>query len=82
MSIDEKFTAKIGESLMAVASESFNGKTGLGSRLSLQFLERSYNFNYYLLGTRIEGCGGLWSQLPYHCVAPAGIMTEVKKLMS
>jgi hypothetical protein len=46
--------AKIGKSPMVLVVESFNRKTGLGSRFGSQLLERGYKPNYNHLGTHIE----------------------------
>ncbi len=80
-SIDEEMMAKIGKSPMVLVVESFNRKTGLGSRFGSQLLERGYKPNYNHLGTHIEGCGGLWEQFPHQGIDPAGIMAAVKKLV-
>ena len=45
--------AKIGKSPMVLVVESFNRKTGLGSRFGSQLLERGYKPNYNHLGTHI-----------------------------
>jgi transketolase len=79
--IDEEMMAKIGKSPMVLVVESFNRKTGLGSRFGSQLLERGYKPNYNHLGTYIEGCGGLWEQFPHQGIDPTGIMAAVKKLM-
>ena len=79
--IDEETIAKIGKSPMILVVESFNCKTGLGSRFGLQLLERGYKPNFDRLGTHIEGCGGLREQFPHQGIDPAGIMATVKKLM-
>ncbi len=81
MQVDEEKMAKIGKSPMVLVVESFNRKTGLGSRFGSQLLERGYKPNFDRLGTHIEGCGGLWEQFPHQSIDPAGIMVAVKKLM-
>jgi hypothetical protein len=73
--------AKIGKSPMVLVVESFNRKTGLGTRFDSQLLERGYKPNYDRLGTHIECCGGLWEQFPHQGIDPAGIIAAVKKLM-
>jgi transketolase len=80
-SIDEETMAKIGKSPMVLVVESFNRKTGLGSRFGSWLLERGYKPNYNHLGTHIEGCGGLWEQFPHQGLDPVGIMASVKKLL-
>ena len=66
---------------MILVVESFNCKTGLGSRFGSQLLERGYKPNFDRLGTHIEGCGGLREQFSHQGIDPAGIMATVKKLM-
>ncbi|MGZ8928588.1 MAG: transketolase C-terminal domain-containing protein, partial [Methylobacter sp.] len=79
--IDEEMMAKIGKSPMVLVVESFNRKTGLGSRFGSLLLERGLTPKYAHLGTYQEGCGGLWEQFPHQGIDPAGIMTKVKELL-
>lgn len=78
--IDEDIMAKIGKSPMVLVVESFNRKTGLGSRFGSWLLERGHAPKYAHLGTDKEGCGGLWEQFPHQGIDPAGIMAKVKSL--
>lgn len=80
-SVDEVMLTKIGGSPMALVVESFNQKTGLGSRFGSQLLERGYSPKYAHIGTHKEGCGGLWEQHPYQGIDPTGIMAKVKELL-
>ena len=79
--IDEEMMAKLGKSPMVLVVESFNRKTGLGSRFGSWLLERGYSPKYAHLGTHQEGCGGLWEQFPHQGIDPTGIMTKVKDLL-
>ena len=79
--IDEEMMAKLGSSPMVLVVESFNRKTGLGSRFGSWLLERGYAPKYAHLGTHKEGCGGLWEQFPHQGIDPAGIMAKVKDLL-
>ena len=79
--IDEDMLTKIGESPMVLVVESFNRKTGLGSRMGTWLLERGYAPKYAHMGTYQEGCGGLWEQFPHQGIDPAGIMETTKELM-
>ncbi|MGR9116513.1 MAG: transketolase C-terminal domain-containing protein [Gammaproteobacteria bacterium] len=81
-SIDEEMMAKLGKSPMVLVVESFNRKTGLGSRFGSWLLERGYAPKYAHLGTHQEGCGGLWEQFPHQGIDPAGIMAKVKDLLN
>lgn len=79
--IDEDMMAKLGKSPMVLVVESFNRKTGLGSRFGSWLLERGFAPKYAHLGTHKEGCGGLWEQFPHQGIDPAGIMAKVKSLL-
>ena len=79
--IDENMLAKVGKSPMVLVVESFNKKTGLGSRYGSWLLERGYAPKFAHLGTHKEGCGGLWEQFPHQGIDPTGIMAKVKELV-
>ncbi len=80
-SIDEDMMAKLGASPMVLVVESFNRKTGLGSRFGSWLLERGHAPKYAHLGTHQEGCGGLWEQFPHQGIDPVGIIAKVKELL-
>ena len=80
-SIDEEMLTKVGNSSMVIVVESFNRKTGLGSRFGSWLLERGYTPKYAHLGTHHEGCGGLWEQFPHQGIDPAGIMAKARELL-
>lgn len=79
--IDEGMMAKLGASPLVLVVESFNSKTGLGSRFGTWLLERGFTPKFAHLGTHKEGCGGLWEQFPHQGIDPAGVMAKVKELM-
>jgi len=79
--IDEDMLAKIGKSPMVLVVESYNRKTGLGSRFGSWLLERGLTPKYAHIATHKEGCGGLWEQFPHQGIDPAGIMSKVKELL-
>jgi transketolase len=79
--IDEDMLQKIGKSPMVLVVESFNRKTGLGSRYGSWLLERGLTPKYAHLGTHKEGCGGLWEQFPHQGIDPVGIIAKVKNLL-
>ena len=79
--VDEDMMAKIGKAPFVIVTESFNRRTGLGSRFGSWLLERGYTPKFAYLGTHEEGCGGLWEQFPHQGIDPTGIMTKVKELM-
>jgi transketolase len=78
--IDEEMMAKIGKAPFVLVVESFNRRTGLGSRMGSWLLERGYTPKYAYLGTHEEGCGGLWEQFPHQGIDPVGISNKVKEL--
>jgi len=79
--VDEEIIAKVGKAPFVLTAESFNRKTGLGSRFGSWLLERGYTPKFAYLGTHKEGCGGLWEQFPYQGIDPVGIMAKVKELV-
>ncbi len=79
--VDEEIMKKIGNSPFVMVVESFNRKTGLGSRFGSWLLERGLTPKYAYLGTHKEGCGGLWEQYPYQGIDPEGIISHVKGLI-
>ena len=79
--VDEDMMAKIGQAPFVLVVESFNRRTGLGSRFGSWLLERGLTPKYAYLGVCKEGCGGLWEQFPYQGLDPEGIMSHVKGLM-
>lgn len=78
--IDEEMLAKVGRAPFVLVTESFNRRTGLGSRFGSWLLERGYTPKFAYLGTHEEGCGGLWEQFPHQGIDPTGIMKKVKEL--
>ncbi len=79
--IDEDMLTKVGNSPMVLIVESFNKKTGLGSRYGSWLLERGFAPKFAHLGTHKEGCGGLWEQFPHQGIDPVGIMAKVKEMV-
>ncbi len=64
-----------------LVAESFNVKTGLGSRFGTELLKAGFKGKYNNLGTHKEGPGGLWQQIPFQGLCPEGITKAVKALM-
>ncbi len=80
--IDEDMLAKIGNSPLVLVVESYNRKTGLGSRYGSWLLERGLTPKFAHIATHKEGCGGLWEQFPHQGLDPAGIMAKVKDMLN
>lgn len=79
--VDEAMLARAGSSPFVLVVESFNRRTGLGSRYGTWLLERGFTPRYSHLGTHKEGCGGLWEQFPHQGLDPDGIISHVKGLL-
>jgi transketolase C-terminal domain/subunit len=79
--IDEEMMTKIGNAPFVLVVESFNRRTGLGSRFGSWLLERGLTPKYAYLGTHKEGCGGLWEQFPHQGIDPVSIINKVKNLV-
>ncbi|THH13885.1 hypothetical protein EW146_g6397 [Bondarzewia mesenterica] len=78
--VDEQTIRKIGSSPFVLVVESFNQKTGLGSKFGTWLLERQLTPKYGYMGTTREGCGGLQEQIPYQGLDPQAIIVKIKTL--
>ncbi|KAJ7650789.1 thiamine diphosphate-binding protein [Roridomyces roridus] len=78
--VDEQTLRKIGTSPFVLVVESFNQKTGLGSKLGTWLLERQLTPRYGYMGTTREGSGGLWEQIPHQGLDPQAILLKIKQL--
>jgi len=63
-----------------LVAEGWNIKTGLGSRFGSYLLQAGFKGKYNHIGVHKEGSGGLWQQMGYQGLDPAGILAAVKKL--
>jgi transketolase len=78
--VDEQIITKIGQSPFVLVVESFNQKTGLGSKFGTWLLERQLTPKYGYIGTTKEGCGGLWEQIYHQNLDPQSIILKIKQL--
>ncbi|KAJ7352291.1 thiamine diphosphate-binding protein [Mycena albidolilacea] len=78
--VDEQTLRKIGASPFVLVVESFNQKTGLGSKLGTWLLERQLTPRYGYMGTTREGSGGLWEQIPHQSLDPQAIVLKIHQL--
>jgi transketolase len=60
--------------------EGYNPKTGLGSRFGSELLKWGFKGKYNNIGTNKEGSCGLWQQMGYQGLDPAGITKAIKAL--
>ncbi len=78
---DEQIMATLVKAPWVLVAEGWNVKTGLGSRFGSELLKRGFSGKYNHIGTHQEGCGGLWQQMGYQGLDPAGITAAIKKLV-
>ena len=78
---DEAVMKKLAAAPAVLVAESFNVKTGLGSRFGSELLKRGFAGKYTHIGTHKEGSGGLWRQMGYQGLDPEGIAKTFSKLI-
>jgi len=79
--VDPAMMKKLAAAPWVLVAEGFNVKTGLGSRFGSYLLQAGFKGKYNHIGTHKEGSGGLWQQMGYQGLDPAGIAAAVKKLL-
>jgi len=77
---DEEMMKRLAAAPFVLVVEGWNVKTGLGSRFGSELLKRGFKGKYNNLGTHLEGPGGLWQQMPFQGLDPAGIQKAIKAL--
>jgi transketolase len=77
---DEAMMKKLAAAPWVLVAEGWNVKTGLGSRFGSELLKRGFKGKYNNIGTHMEGPGGLWQQMGFQGLDPAGIAKAVKAL--
>ncbi|MCS7033079.1 MAG: transketolase [Phycisphaerae bacterium] len=78
---DEAMMKRLVAAPFVLLVEGFNVKTGLGSRFGTELLKRGFRGRYRHLGTHREGSGGLWQQMGYQGLDPAGITSAIRELL-
>jgi transketolase len=78
--VDEAMMQTLAKAPWVLVVEGWNTKTGLGSRFADYLLRYGFKGKYDHLGTHLEGCGGLWQQMGYQGMDPAGISAAINKL--
>ena len=71
---------KLATAPFVLVAESWNVKTGLGSRFGSYLLQAGFKGRYDHIGTHKEGSGGLWQQMGYQGLDPAGIGKAIEAL--
>ena len=77
---DEAMMQKLVAAPWVLVVEGYNVKTGLGSRFGTELLKRGFKGKYNNIGTHLEGPGGLWQQMGYQGLDPAGITQSIQAL--
>jgi transketolase len=80
--VDASMMQTLAKAPWVLVVEGWNTKTGLGSRFGAYLLQYGFKGKYDHLGTHLEGSGGLWQQMGYQGMDPAGISAAVGKLNS
>jgi transketolase C-terminal domain/subunit len=78
---DEAMMKTLAAAPFVLVVEGWNVKTGLGARFGSELLKRGFKGKYNNLGTHKEGSGGLWQQMGYQGLDPAGITKAMQALM-
>ncbi|MFN4242456.1 MAG: transketolase [Tepidisphaerales bacterium] len=79
--MDEAMMQQLVAAPFVLVAEGWNVKTGLGCRFGTELLKRGFKGRYHHIGVHREGCGGLWQQVGYQGLDPAGIEAAVRKLL-
>jgi len=78
---DQEMMQKLAKAPFVLVAEGFNVATGLGCRFGSELLKYGFQGKYNNIGTNKEGSGGLWQQMGYQGLDPAGITAAVKELV-
>ena len=79
--VDEEALKMYGSSPFVVVIESIAQKTGLGSRMGTQLLERGLSPKFKAFGAVREGVGGLYEQIGGQSLGPDDIVKAVKAML-
>jgi transketolase len=79
--VDAQMMRRLSGVPFVLVTEGWNVKTGLGSRFGSYLLQAGFKGRYDHIGTHREGSGGLWQQMGYQGLDPAGISKAVKALL-
>jgi transketolase len=79
--VDPAMMARLAAAPFVLVAEGFNVRTGLGSRFGSILLRHGFRGRFHHIGTHREGSGGLWQQMGWQGLDPAGIAAAVRKLV-
>lgn len=78
---DPDMMKKLASARFVLVAEGFNVNTGLGCRFGSELLKYGFAGKYNNIGTNREGSGGLWQQMGYQGLDPAGIIAAIRALV-
>ena len=78
---DEATMKTLAAAPFVLVAEGWNVKNGLGSRLGSELLKRGFKGKYNNVGVHLEGPGGLWQQMGWQGLDPAGIEKAIRALV-
>ena len=78
--LDQAMMKKLAAAPFVLVAEAWNVKTGLGSRFGSYLLQAGFKGRYNHIGTHKEGAGGLWQQMGFQGLDPAGILEAIEAL--
>ena len=79
--VDAQMMRTLAGAPFVLVTEGWNVKTGLGSRFGSYLLQAGFKGRYDHIGTHKEGSGGLWQQMGYQGLDPAGITRAIETLL-
>lgn len=79
---DEDTMSQLAAAPFVLVAEGWNVKTGLGCRFGTELLKRGFRGRYNHIGVNQEGSGGLWQQIGYQGLDPAGIEKALRALIA
>jgi transketolase C-terminal domain/subunit len=79
--VDSAMMTRLAGVPFVLVVEGWNVKTGLGSRFGSYLLQAGFKGKFNHIGTHLEGSGGLWQQMGYQGLDPAGIRAAVEALL-
>lgn len=78
--VDHAMMKKLAAAPWVLVAEGYNVKTGLGSRFGSYLLKAGFKGAYDHIGVHKEGAGGIWQQMGYQGLDPAGIAAAIETL--
>lgn len=78
--VDPRMMQRLSGAAFVLVVESWNVKTGLGSRFGSYLLQAGFRGKYDHIGVHKEGNGGQWQQMGHQGLDPSGIAGAIQSL--